>query len=67
MTAEEARKITVESKSIMDKIKDAAFKGESKITVFTLTTTIRDALKKLGYHIKSVDGGINETNYEISW
>ena len=67
MTAQEAKKITLESKEVMDKINAAAFDGKSKITVFSLSATVHDGLKKLGYTIKTFPGGINETNYEISW
>ncbi len=67
MTAQEAKKLTEESKKIMDQINIAAFDGKSKITVFSLSTIVNEGLKKLGYTIKTFPGGINETNYEISW
>ena len=67
MTAQEAKKLTEESKKIMDQINIAAFEGKSKITVFSLSTIVYEGLKTLGYSIKSIEGGINETNYEISW
>ena len=67
MTAEEARNITIESKAIMDTINATAFSGKSKIVVSSLSITTCDGLKKLGYIVRTLKGGINETNYEISW
>lgn len=67
MKAEEARKITLESKSIMDKINTAAFDGKNKITVDSLTDIVETGLRKLGYNIQSRSSGFNEYVYDIEW
>ena len=68
MTAKEAKQISLESKSIIDKINEAAFKGLTTITIYnSISKTVYDGLQKLGYNIKSNSGGYNETYYIISW
>ena len=67
MTAKEAREISVESARVMEEITKAAFEGKKEITVFSLSTIINQGLIKLGYNVKSFNGGLNETNYKISW
>lgn len=67
MTAKEARQISDESAKVMEEITKAAFEGKKEITVFSLSTIINQGLIKLGYNVKSFNGGPNETNYKISW
>ena len=67
MTAKEAREISVESAKVMEEITKAAFEGKKEIIVFSLSTIINQGLIKLGYNVKSFNGGPNEINYKISW
>ena len=67
MTAKEARQISDESAKIMEEITKTAFDGKKEVIIYSLSTIVNQGLQKLGYTIRSVDGGINETNYKISW
>lgn len=67
MNAKEAKQISIESKEIMGKITEAAFKGETSITCYSLSSKVVDGLRTLGYDVCSYPAGFNETNYEISW
>ena len=67
MTAKEAKQISDESAKVMEEITKAAFDGKTEITVSSLSTLVNQGLIKLGYNVKSFNGGPNETNYKISW
>ena len=67
MNATDARKITNESKVIIEKINEAAFKGLDEITVDNVSNIVIEGLKKLGYQIKSYSCGMNEMAYKIIW
>lgn len=67
MAAKEAKQISDESAKVMEEITKAAFDGKTEITVSSLSTIINQGLIKLGYNVKSFNGGPNEINYKISW
>ena len=67
MTAKEARQISDESAKVMEEITKAAFEGKKEIIVFSLSTVMNQGLIKLGYNVRSFNGGPNETNCKISW
>lgn len=68
MTAKEAKQVSIESKTIMEKISEAAFNGLNKIIIDdNINNIVYFGLQKLGYSIKSISGKMNESSYEISW